>query len=145
MIPPFDNDGALPSGMYQATWPEFQSRFCIFARSDRRLKLCAAIEQLVIAARASGIVEQLIFAGSFVTAKEEPNDYDAVLIFKASIDVTKLSPSQLDLVDGARSRRRFYGDIFPVRSSTARAAKLLSYFQHTRMGKSIGVVEVILR
>lgn len=28
MIPPFDKDGDLPPGIHQATWPEFQSRWC---------------------------------------------------------------------------------------------------------------------
>jgi hypothetical protein len=144
MIPPFDKDGDLPPGIHQATWLEFQSRFCIFAHSDRRLKFCEAIEQLVIASHTSGIIERLIIAGSFVTAKQEPNDYDAALIFQASVDVTKLPPFQLDLVDGARSRLRFRGDIFPVRSGTDRANKLLSDFQRTRLGKAVGVVEVFL-
>ncbi len=145
MIPPFDNDGDLPPGVYQATWAEFQRRLCIFARSDRRLKLCTLIEQLIVEARTSGIVEQLIIAGSFVTAKEEPNDYDAVIIFQASLDVSKLPPVLVDLVDGIRARRRFGGDIFPIRSGTIRATNLLSYFQHNRLGKPVGVLEVILK
>jgi hypothetical protein len=145
MIPSFDNDGDLPAGVHQATWPDFQSRFCIFARSDRRLKLCTLIEQLVVETRASGIVEQLIIAGSFVTAKEEPNDYDAVIIFEASLDVSKLPPFLFDLVDGIRARHRFGGDIFPIRSGTTRATNLLSYFQHNRLGKPVGVLEVILK
>ncbi len=144
MIPPFDNEGDLPFGIHQATWQEFQSRFCIFAHSNRRLKLCDTIEQLIIAAKNSGIVEQLILAGSFVTSKEEPNDFDAIIIFQSSVDVTSLAPFQLDLVDGSRARRRFGGDVFPIRSGTTRASNLLSYFQHNRLGKLVGVVEVLL-
>jgi len=67
-----------------------------------------------------------------------------VVIFYAAVDVTVLRPYQLDLVDGARARRRFKGDVFPARSGTPQAAKLLAFFQHTRLGKAIGVVEVLL-
>lgn len=151
MISSFDAEGDLPPGIHQATWAEFKNCFCRFARSSRRLRLCQKIEQLVVAARASSIVERLIFGGSFVTATEEPNDFDVVVIFHAAVDVTVLRPYQLDLVDGARARRRFKGDVFPARSGTPQvehsrdgAAKLLAFFQHTRLGKAIGVVEVLL-
>lgn len=70
MIPSFDGEGDLPSGIHKATWAEFQARFCRFARSNRRLRLCKKIEQLIIAARASGIVERLIFGGSFITQQK---------------------------------------------------------------------------
>ena len=143
MIPPFDDEGDLPAGVHRATWAEFRDRFCHFVRSDRRLRLCERIEQLVLAARRSGIVEQLIFSGSFVTAIPEPNDFDVMVIFHASVDVANLQPHQLDLVDGARARHCFQGDLFPVRSGTDRASKLLSFFQHTRLGKPVGVVEVL--
>ena len=65
MIPPFDPDGDLPQGVHQATWPEFRERFCIFARSGQRLSLCQRIAQMVEEARASRIVERVIFGGSF--------------------------------------------------------------------------------
>ena len=90
MIPAFDTEGHLPSGIHQTYWEEFQSRFCFFARSNRRLKLCEKIEQLVLTAQASGIVERLIVGGSFVTAIEEPNDFDVIMIFYASVDITAL-------------------------------------------------------
>lgn len=77
MIPPFDSGGDLPTGVYQATWSEFKDRFCIFGRSDQRLKLCRQIEQLFREARASQIVHRIIFGGSFVTNQAEPNDFES--------------------------------------------------------------------
>jgi hypothetical protein len=52
VIPPFDDAGDLSPGLYVATWAEFHSRFCFFARPDRRLQLCQQLEQLVEEARA---------------------------------------------------------------------------------------------
>ena len=60
MIPPFDPDGELPKGLHQATWLEFKERFCIFTRSDRRLRLCRQMEQMVEEAHASQVVERII-------------------------------------------------------------------------------------
>ena len=34
-------------------------------------------------AQASHIVERLIFGGSFVTSKSEPNDFDCIIVLKA--------------------------------------------------------------
>jgi hypothetical protein len=53
MIPLFDTDGDLPQGMHQTTWTAFRERFCIFARSDRRLRLCRQIGQMLEEAQAS--------------------------------------------------------------------------------------------
>jgi hypothetical protein len=69
MIPPFDLDGDLPPGGHTATWQEFQERFCVFIHSDQRLQLCRRIAQLMEEARASDIVDRVIFGGSFVTGR----------------------------------------------------------------------------
>jgi hypothetical protein len=94
MIPLFDPDGDLPQGMHQTTWTAFRERFCIFARSDRRLRLCRQIEQMLEEAQASRIVERLIFGGSFVTNKSEPNDFDCIIVLKAETHYEDLSPFQ---------------------------------------------------
>ena len=56
MIPLFDTERDLPQGMHQTTWAAFRKRVCIFARSDRRLRLCRQIEQMLEEAQASHIV-----------------------------------------------------------------------------------------
>ena len=53
MMPLFAIDGDLPQGMHQRTWTAFRERFCIFAHSDRRLRLCRQIEQMLEEAQAS--------------------------------------------------------------------------------------------
>ncbi len=85
MIPPFDTDGNLPPGIHRATLFEFSDRFCVFARSDRRLRICKQIESLMRDARTSNIVERVLFGGSFVTDKAEPNDFDCIVVLKPEI------------------------------------------------------------
>ena len=72
MIPLFDTEGDLSQGMHRTTWTAFRERFCIFARSDRRLRLCRQIEQMLEEAQASHIVERLLFGGSLLRAKASP-------------------------------------------------------------------------
>ena len=81
MIPEFDSDGELPPGVHVATLDEVRQRFGIFSLTNRRPQLFTKLSELVEVARVSGIVDRLIIAGSFVTAKAAPNDVDVLIIF----------------------------------------------------------------
>ncbi len=116
MIPPFDLDEDIPPGVHQATWVEFRERFCIFARSDRRLKLCQQIEKMVEEARASRIVERIIFGGSFVTGQAEPNDFNCIVVLRAGTRYENLKPFQRWVADTREASRRYEGDVFVARA-----------------------------
>lgn len=92
MIPPFDADGDLPLGRHSATWLEFRERFCIFTNSDRRLQLCRRIAQMIEEARTAHIVERIIFGGSFVSTRPEPNDFACVVVLQAETRYEMLQP-----------------------------------------------------
>ena len=76
-IPPFRADGCLPEGVHLATESEVTFRFGSFSPKRRRLILrlrrWAELARQVNARR-------LLIDGSFVTAREEPNDIDAVIL-----------------------------------------------------------------
>ena len=144
MIPPFDADGALPQGMHQAAWTAFRERFCIFARSDRRLRLCRQIAQMLEEAQASHIVERIIFGGSFVTSKSEPNDFDCIIVLKAETPYEDLLPFQRWVADTREASRRYGGDVFVARIRQSTLAMYLDFFCTNRRGKRVGLVEVAL-
>lgn len=144
MILPFDIDGDLPPGIHRANWEQFHNRFCIFARSDRRLKLCDQIRQLIEQARTSGIVERLIFGGSFITATQEPNDFDVLVVLRSGTKVSRVRPGDQRLVSGRLARRAFGGDIFPIMAGSAGLDEAVAFFSRSRSGKEVGLVEVIL-
>jgi hypothetical protein len=144
VIPPFDEDGDLPPGIHRANWEQFHHRFCIFARSDRRLRLCDQIQQMAEQARASGIVERLIFGGSFITATQEPNDFDVLIILRPGTKASRVRPVDRWLVYGRLARRAFGGDIFPITEGSAGLNEAVEFFSRSRSGKEVGVVEVIL-
>jgi len=109
MIPPCDPDGDLPPGRHTATWFEFQERFCIFTHSDHRLQLCHRIGQMIAEARASHIVERVIFGGSFVSARPEPNDFDCIVVLQAGTHYETLQPLQRWVADTRKASRRYRG------------------------------------
>src|SRR5262245_15503970 len=125
MIPPFDADGDLPQGMHQTAWVAFRERFCISAHSDRRLRLCRQIEQMIEEAQASHIVERILFGWSFVTSKSEPSDFDCIIVLKAETHYEELLPFQRWVVDTREASRRYGGDVFVARTDQPTLAMYL--------------------
>ncbi len=144
MIPTFDLDGDLPPGDHTATWQEFQQRFCGFTLSDQRPQLCRRIEQLIGDACASGIVDRVIFGGSFVTGKSEPNDFDCIVVLQAGVRYETLQPFQRWIADTREASRRYRGDIFVARIDPQALEAYRDFFSMNRQGKQVGLVEVTL-
>jgi hypothetical protein len=74
MIPPFDDRGSLPPGIHKADWNELETRF---NGSLRRVELLEGLREALVALRDAGCCAAYV-DGSFVTAKEEPGDFDGV-------------------------------------------------------------------
>jgi len=144
MIPPFDADGDLPPGVHEAVWLEFKERFCNFARSDQRVTLCQRIEQMVDEARASQVVERIIFGGSFVTSEAEPNDFDCVIVLEPKVQYEGLQPFQRWVADAREASRRYRADAFVVRANQSTLPVYLDFLAINRDGKRVGLVEVRL-
>jgi hypothetical protein len=87
MIPPVEPNGNLPPGIHWATWEEIYNRF---GTNDHRRKLLTGLKKALRALKKAS-VSTAYLNGSFVTAKDEPNDYD-VTWEMSDFDVTKLDP-----------------------------------------------------
>jgi hypothetical protein len=81
-IPELNSEGLLPSGLFDCELPEVRLRFGVFSASDRRPKLFARLDELARAMQLSGLFEELIIDGSFVTSKDQPNDIDLLAILR---------------------------------------------------------------
>ena len=75
-LPDFQADGYLPPGVHLCDEPEIIQRFGIGNLARRRLGL--RVQTWLAMARAIH-AKRFLIDGSFVTAKEEPNDVDAVI------------------------------------------------------------------
>ena len=142
MIPAFTEQGFLPPGIYQATLDEFKERFVVFQRSDRRFRIFAQLEKLLDQAARAGIVKRILIAGSFVSAKPEPNDFDCIVVLDPSIVGKPLRPFEYNLVSRQMAQRMFGGDIMPALDNSTALQQYLEFFQTTRDGKRIGIVEL---
>ena len=96
-IPEFRDDGYLPEGLFIASETEITFRFG--SASRRRRRLVMRVRQWIELARAVRATKLLI-DGSFVTAKLDPNDVDAVILlpmdFESQIEQDSDAASQLE-------------------------------------------------
>lgn len=76
MIPGFRDDGYLPEGLHLASEGETASRFG--SSSIRRRRLALRVKRWIVLSRGVD-AKRLFLDGSFVTAKPDPNDVDAVV------------------------------------------------------------------
>jgi len=99
VIPPFNDDGCLPEGIYDCAIDEAAERLGSFQSSDRRPQLWARFTEFIREAKGCGFMEAVLVGGSFVTAIPEPNDINLVLEVAAACDFSiDLSPAQYNLL-----------------------------------------------
>jgi hypothetical protein len=144
MIPEFTSNGWLPPGIYVASWSEFVERFAVFKRSNQRMAVIRSMEALYLEAKKSGIVKRFLVAGSLLSVKDEPNDFDCILVLDEKILTYRLPPFQYNLASRRMARRLFKGDVVPVLEGSVALQNYLDFFQMNREGQRIGLVEIQL-
>ena len=142
MIPAFNKDGNLSEGIHRISQPDLLNYFG--SSSSRRKWLGERLKELLDLAKATGKVERIFVWGSFVTAKDSPNDLDVFLVVGDGFNEETLD-SYDALFDYAKARMRFCADVFWARISSGEDAikSLLDAYQNTRDFKRRGIVEVI--
>jgi hypothetical protein len=82
-------------------------------------------------------------AGSFVTSKPEPNDFDCLLVLDPDKVPAELRPFEYRIVSRAAAKRAFKGDVVVVAEGSRLHSEYLQFFQTTRDGEPVGIVEVV--
>ena len=144
MIPDFTAAGCLPPGVHSATRKEFEDRFVVFDVSDRRFRLYEQLGRMLDEAGKSGIVKRVVVVGSFVTAEPGPNDFDCIFVLDASLVGRKLRPFEYNLVSRKAARRIFGGDVVSAIEGSKALEVYLEFFQTSRDGERVGVLEILL-
>ncbi|SRR6266498_4501494 len=141
-IPELEFDtGNLPPGIHFATWEEI---LATFGGTPRRLDLLSGLLRALESLRTAGC-SRAYLDGSFVTAKEEPGDYDGCWT-PAGVNPDLLDPTLLDFSPGrAAQKAKFGGELF-VAEGTADAAgtHFLDFFQRDRNGNVKGIIAIDL-
>ena len=142
MTPRFRVDGYLPEGLYHATEAQVTIRFG--ALNQRRERLIFRVRRWVALARQVGAI-RLLIDGSFVTAKDKPNDIDAVILLPPNFkhQIQKGIKAALELKEMLRIRRP--EEIFAAEDETD-WEDWIEFFSRTREadGRRKGLVEIEL-
>jgi hypothetical protein len=85
----------------------------------------------------------LYVAGSFVTAKAEPNDFDCLLVISRGQFPKEVRPFEYRVLSRRRAAKNFGGDVITVVENDPLHRRYLDFFQTTRDGKKVGIVELI--
>jgi hypothetical protein len=141
-IPPFRVDGYLPEGLFPATEAEVTFRFG--ASTRRRRRLAMRLRRWIELGRQVG-AHRLLVDGSFVTAKANPDDVDAVILLPQDFEqqIDQGNEPALDLEEMLLTRRP--EEIFAAEDE-ADWNEWVEFFSRTREadGRRKGLVEVRL-
>ncbi len=143
MIPPFDSNGWLPSGIHLASWSEVVQRFG--TSGHRRWLLEGLLAALKALHEAGCLIVYL--DGSFVTDNEHPNDYDGCWD-AIGVQANLLDPVLLDFRAGRWNQKiKYRGELFPTLALETTSGKpFLDFFQIDRdTGVAKGIISIDLR
>jgi hypothetical protein len=142
MIPDFRDDGYLPVGVYLATEAEITFRFG--TATPRRRRLALRLRRWIELAGAVG-AKRMFVDGSFVTAKPDPNDVDAVVWigddFVDRVSRGEVAAIELEMMLISRQPEEIF-----AAEDRHDWDDWVEFFQRTREadGRQKGVVELIL-
>jgi hypothetical protein len=125
-IPPFNELGYLPPGIYEVSWREFMNRF---ATNPHRLRLATGLAPALRKLASAGC-RRVLIGGSFVTSKEYPNDFDG-WYESFGLNLNVLDP--LFLEDIKSQSEVFGGTLFDPPAYEG-------FFQTDRVGRPKGVI-----
>lgn len=125
-----------------AEWEELVRRF---GYNPRRVRLLIGLGTALDSLKFAGC-RTVYIDGSFVTAKEYPNDFDGCWE-EDGVDPESLDPVLLDLADPNRStqKAKYYGEFLPASVvEAASGLSFLEFFQTTAIGERKGIVAIDL-
>jgi hypothetical protein len=134
MIPDFE-DGALPDGLHDCTPDEAATVFGRFQKSDHRIRLTERLKAYLADAARSGIVVAVIIDGSYVTAKEEPEDIDLIVVRHHDVDTTNLRPFEYNAISKSMIRQLYKFDVASVVDGSDALEKAIAYFSQVNPNK----------
>lgn len=140
VLPAFEN-GALPPGIHPTSWDDVRHRFGF---TPHRRNLLVGAYRAIVDLREAGC-GHVWLDGSFVTAKEHPQDFD--LAWDTSgVKGALLHPVLLDTTPPRHAQHaRYGGDVIPNVTETNSGMPFRDFFQLDAVtGQPRGIVELDL-
>ncbi len=143
MLPPLNEHGELPPGVYTAGWAEIEQRFG--KGSEARVRALAKLRRVHgLAVRTSSLRNFYVF-GSFVSALSEPRDVDVILIMERDFRIEDCPRESHMLFSHADAEARYGASVFWLRQgmlSDAAMREFISVWQTKRDGTVRGILEL---
>jgi hypothetical protein len=139
MIPPFDEQGNLPSGVYLVDWQEVQE---MLGFSERRVWLLEKLYGALTNLKGAGC-QMTYLDGSFASDKETPGDID-VCYDPSGVVGARLDPVFLDFSNFRAVQKAKYGCEFFPSSATASLNPRLTYLEFFQLDKHSGEAKGII-
>lgn len=140
MIPNFQFDGILPSGIHWSTIEEIKEKLCF---SVKRTELVAGLEKAILSLKKAGC-ETIYLDGSFSTSTKDPNDIDVCWeLINVNLDLLLIIEPVLFNFDFKRKpqKDKFGCEFFPADSIAAPPDKTyIDFFQQDRDGNPKGII-----
>ncbi|HKD37445.1 MAG TPA: hypothetical protein VKB78_11610 [Pirellulales bacterium] len=142
-LPEFNADGDLPPGIYRLTLPEVLAQ--LGQGTIQRRAVAERLARIYALGLRTGHLARFIVFGSFVTAKEAPNDVDVVLIMDDEFDVAAVIGEAAIVFRHDEAEAHLGASVFWVRRSAALGGEqaMIEYWQVRRDGGQRGIVEVL--
>jgi hypothetical protein len=139
MIPCFQQrSGYLPAGIHSAVWSEVPS---LFGGNSHRQQLIAGL-RLGLRNLAGAGCRSVLVDGSFVTAKDLPNDYDAAWEM-LGVDPNRLDPVFFDFRNSrAAMKLKFRGEFFPADLAAKPGILYRDFFMRDKNGMPKGLIQL---
>ena len=142
-LPDLNAVGDLPAGVHRATLAEILRRFG--SVTGQRGVCARRLSHICDLALRTGFVKRLIVFGSFVTAKEQPND--VVLVMDDGFRLEDCPMESRGLFDHAVAQARYGASVFWLRPRMLIGESVedfIAYWQIKRDRTQRGIVEVTI-
>jgi hypothetical protein len=126
-----------------ATLRQVRARF-----GQGSLQRCAVadrLERVYQLVASTGQLARFVVFGSFVTAKEEPNDVDIILLMEDTFDLASVTGEAALPFQHMEADTHFGASVFWTRRSGAIGGEqaMVEYWQARRQGGRRGIVEIV--
>lgn len=141
--PDFDINGDLPVGVHKAALTNVVEYFG--SGSLQREIVGRRLSRIYQLALSTGHVARFIIFGSFITAKQSPNDVDIFMLMEDTFDSSQVTGEAAIIFDHLAAQNREGASVFWVRRMAAIGGEqsAIEDWQIRRDNKRRGIVEVI--
>ena len=143
-LPELNAAGDLPPGVYPTTMTALTTRFG--GPSRQRAVVTGRLHRAYRLARQTGYLDRFFVFGSYITARDAPNDVDVVLVMADDFRLAACPAEAQLLFHHVAAQDQLGVSAFWIRPAMLMQESVesfINHWQHKRDGSLRGIVEVI--